>query len=74
MAMIKMEGKRTKELTVSYPSRKLRRISVTIPGIYNVKGNNFVAYPDENENNTWIVVDILQGVYTGKIVTVELMN
>jgi len=72
MAMLKMEGKRIKELTVSDPSRKLSRISVTISGIYNVEGDNFVAYPDENENHTLINIDLPRGVYAGKSVTVEL--
>ena len=74
MAMLKMEEKRIKELTVSDPSRKLSRISVTIPSIYNVKGDNFVATPDENENSTLILIDLPQGVYTGKSVTLELMD
>lgn len=74
MAMLKMEGSNTKEVTVSDPSRKLSRISVTIPGIYNIEGDNFVAYPYINKNSTSIVVELPQGVYAGKSVTVELMN
>ena len=74
MAMLKLQGNRTKELTVSDPSRKLSRLSVTIPGIYNVEGDNFVAYPDENENSTLILIDLPQGVYSGKSVRMELMD
>jgi chondroitin AC lyase len=74
MAMLKMEGKRIKELTVSDPSRKLSTISVTIPGIYNVNADSFTAYPDKSKNNTSILVDLPRGVYAGKSVTVKLMN
>ncbi len=74
MAMLKMKGKRIKELTVSDPSRKLSRISLTVSGIYNIEGVNFTAAPDKNKNNTRVLVDLPQGVYAGKSVTVELMN
>lgn len=74
MVMLKMEGEKIKELTVSDPSRKLSKISVTMPGIYTAKGDHFMAYPDKNGNKTLVVVDLPQGVYAGKSVTVELMN
>lgn len=74
IAMLKMDGKRIKELTVSDPSRKLSKISVTLTGIYNGKEDHYFASPDKNKNNTRILIDLPQGVYAGKSVTVELMN
>lgn len=74
MVMLKTEANRIKELTVSDPSRKLSRLSITVPGIYDVEGENFIAHPDKNGNQTWIVVDLPQGVYAGKSVSVELVN
>ena len=71
MAMLKMEGNKVKELTVADPSRKLSRILVTIPGIYNSKGGNFMTFGNENQNNTLVVIDLPQGVYLGKSVTVS---
>jgi chondroitin AC lyase len=72
MAMLKMDGTWVKELTVSDPSRKLSRILVTIPGIYNSKGENFMTFVNNSQNSTVVVVDLPQGVYLGKSVAVSL--
>jgi chondroitin AC lyase len=72
MAMLKMQGTRIEELTVSDPSRKLSRISVTVPGIYQAEGDNFAAYPDPDQNHTQILIDLPQDVYAGKSVTIAL--
>lgn len=72
MVMLKMEENRINELTVSDPSRKLNRLLITISGVYNSEGDGFMAYPDENQNKTLLLVDLPQGVYSGKSVTVRL--
>ena len=72
MAMIKMKENRIEELSVSDPSRKLSRIEMTVSGIYNSKGDGFSTTPDKSNNNTLVLVDLPQGVYAGKSVTVEL--
>ena len=72
MAMLKMRGDRIEKLTVSDPSRKLSRIIITVPDNYNGRGDNFIAFPNENQEKTFIVVDMPQGVYAGKSVTIEL--
>lgn len=72
MAMLKMKGSRIEELTVSDPSRKLSRMMITVPGIYNPSGDNIVAYPNNDQNNTLILVDLPQGVFAGKSVTINL--
>ena len=72
MAMLKMQGNMIEELTVSDPSRKLSRIMITIPDIYNAKGDNFVAFPKTAHNNTLFLVDLPQGVFAGKSVTIKL--
>ena len=72
MAMLKMKGNRIEELSVSDPSRKLGGIRVTVSGIYNSKGSGFFTTPDKSKNNTSVLVDLPQGVYAGKSVTVEL--
>jgi len=71
MAMLKMKGNRIGELSVSDPSRKLSRMMITVPGIYNVSGDNFVAFPDNDHNNTLIIIDLPQGVFAGKSVTIR---
>ncbi len=72
MAMLKMQGNRIEELTVSDPSRKLSRMIITVPDLYNVNGDNFVAFPNNNQNKTFIVVDLPQGVFAGKSVSIKL--
>ncbi len=72
MAMLKMQENSIAELTVADPSRKLNKVLLTVSGIYEVKGNNFVTYPNNSQNNTLIIVDLPQDVYAGKSVTVEL--
>jgi chondroitin AC lyase len=72
MAMFKMQGNRITQLTVADPSRKLRKVMLTVSGIYDEKGNNFVTYPNPTQHNTFIIVDLPQDVYAGKSVTIEL--
>jgi chondroitin AC lyase len=72
IAMLKMNGNRVKELSVADPSRKLSRILVTIPGIYNSTGDNFMTFVNNRKNSTVVVVDLPQGVYLGKSVTLKL--
>ncbi len=71
MVMLKVEENKIKELTVSDPSRKLNRILVTISGIYNSAGEGLMTFPDKTRNKTLLVVDLPQGVYSGKSVTVR---
>lgn len=72
MAMLKMNGNRIEELTLSDPSRKLSRILITVSGIYNVSGDGFVSFPDNSQDKTYFVVDLPQGVSAGKSVTMKL--
>ncbi len=72
MAMLKMNGNRIAELTVSDPSRMLTRMTITVPGIYNSGGDNYKTFPNLEENNTMILVDLPKDVYAGKSVTIEL--
>lgn len=72
MAMLKMRDTQLQELTVADPSRKLNRISLTVPGIYKTKGEGFVTMPNAAQNTTLIIVDLPQGVYAGKSVSIKL--
>jgi len=72
MAMLKLQGNRIKELSLADPSRKLSRILITVSGIYSVSGDGFVALPNNNQNITYFVVDLPQGDYAGKSVTIKL--
>jgi len=72
MALVKMQGDRVRELTVSDPSRKLNRVMVTLSGAYDAKGDDFFTLSGVDQENTLVVVDLPQGVYAGKSVTVKL--
>ena len=72
MAMLKLKDKKIETLTIADPSRKLSKIMITIPGIYNVSGDDdYVAIPDNEQNNTLLIVSLPQGVYSGKSVNIE---
>ncbi len=71
MAMLKLEGNRIKELTVSDPSRKLGKLIISISGIFDLSGEHFVALSNKNNNETEVIVDLPQGVYAGKSVTIK---
>ncbi len=72
IALLKFQGARITELTAADPSRKLAKIKITVPEIYRVAGDHVAAFPDIEENTTLIVIDLPQGVYSGKSVTVNL--
>lgn len=72
MAMIKMKEKQIKEVTLSDPSRKLFRMLIFLPGLYNVKGEGYVSWQDAGNNRTFFVVDMPKGVYSGKSITIHL--
>ena len=72
MVMIKMKGHRIVELSVSDPSRKLSRVTITVSGIYSSRGDDFVTIPNESEHQTLVLVDLPRDVYAGKSVTVKL--
>jgi chondroitin AC lyase len=72
MAMLKMDGNKVKELTVSDPSRALTRINITLPNIYNVKKEGISCIPDIKNNKTLILIDLPQGVYASTSVSFKL--
>ncbi|MCP4785385.1 MAG: chondroitin lyase [Fuerstiella sp.] len=72
MAMVKMEGDRIMELSVSDPSRTLSRITMSVSGIYDSQGEGFSTRPMRSKSSTTVTIDLPQGVYAGKSVTVSL--
>ena len=72
MVMAQLNGQAVKQLTVADPSRKLRRMAVTVSGLYDSKGDRFVCLPNKDENHTLLLINLPQGVYAGKSVLVAL--
>lgn len=72
MAMLKMRDGEVRELTVSDPSRKLSRVLVTLSGNYSVQADGVTAIGGADANSTALIIELPQGVYRGKSVTVKL--
>ncbi len=72
MAMLKMNGDKVTELTVSDPSRKLSRIMVTLTGNYDVISDQVMSVTQADAESTLIIADLPQDVYAGKSVTFTL--
>jgi chondroitin AC lyase len=72
MAMVKLKDDRIVELSVADPSRKLSRAAITLSGLYSSRGDDFMTIADETAQHTLVLVDLPQGVYAGKSVTVKL--
>ena len=71
MAMIKMDGSRIKSISVADPSRQLRRMSITVSGIYAVKKEGLICLPNNKLQQTILLIDLPQGVYSGKSVNLQ---
>ena len=71
MAMVKMDGSRIKTISVADPSRQLGRISITVSGIYAVKKEGLVCLPNNQLQQTILLIELPQGVYAGKSVNLQ---
>ena len=70
--MVKTDGQSVKSISVAYPSRKLKRIHLTLSQKVNAKGEDFKASWDEAKNLSEISIDLPQTVYAGKSVSINL--
>jgi len=71
MVMIKSDGNSIKEITVSDPSRKLDKMHLTANIPLEKVGENFKASWNESGKITEISIDLPQGHYAGKSVTIQ---
>ncbi len=72
MVMAHLRGDKVERLTVSDPSRKMRRLTLTVSGLYEAQGDHFLGVANTEENTTVFRIDLPQDVYAGKSVTVVL--
>ncbi len=72
VVMVKTDGSAVKQISVADPSRKLRKIHLTVSGKIEKNGDNFRSIWNEKKGVSDIAVDLPQTVYTGKSVTIEL--
>ncbi len=72
MAMIKMQNGRISELAVSDPSRKLDRLLISLPGMYETGAEGVTSLFREKERNTLLIIDLPRGVYRGSTTVINL--
>jgi chondroitin AC lyase len=72
VVMVKSDGSAVKQISVADPSRKLRKIHLTVSGKIEKSGDNFRSIWNEKKGVSEIAVDLPQTVYAGKSVTIEL--
>lgn len=71
MVMLKLKDDRVVEMTLSDPSRKLGQLKITVPNLYQAKGEHYEMLPNREQNRTLIRVDLPQDVYAGKSTVVR---
>jgi chondroitin AC lyase len=71
MAIFRMDGSRIKTISVADPSRQLSRMAITVSGIYAVKKEGLVCLPNNQLQQTILLIDLPRGVYAGKSVNLQ---
>jgi chondroitin AC lyase len=70
--MLSLQGNRIRQVTVADPSRKLQRMLMTVSGAYDPQSDQCLSIPDPSGEGTILIIDLPQGVYAGKSVTIDL--
>ncbi len=74
MFMVKMNGEKIKEITVSDPSRKLAEINFSISSNIQVEKDNIQCSWNDSIHMSDISISLPLGVYAGKSVTINLLE
>lgn len=72
IVMVKSEGNYLSEISVSDPNRELRKMVLSISTKFEKEGDDFKAVWNEKEKISEITIDLPQGDYAGKSVTIKL--
>ncbi|TDB64219.1 polysaccharide lyase family 8 super-sandwich domain-containing protein [Arundinibacter roseus] len=72
IAQLHLQNNRVKEISVSDPSRKMNRLLLSISGKYRTQDEHVRTVFDEKQNRTLFIMDLPQGVYLGKSLTVKV--
>jgi chondroitin AC lyase len=72
IVMLKMEGEKLSEISVSDPNRELLKFRLSVSSKIVAHGENFVSVWNETEGASEISIDLPQGNYAGKSVTIKL--
>lgn len=72
LVMVRTEGKAIKQISVSDPLRKLKKIHLTISSKLEKKLDGFESVWNEEKGISDLLIDLPESVYAGKSVTVNL--
>ena len=72
IVMVKTDGREVRQISVTDPSRKLRKIHLTVSGKVGKNGADFSSFWNEGRGVSEIAIDLPQTVYAGKSVTIKL--
>ncbi|TDE15592.1 polysaccharide lyase family 8 super-sandwich domain-containing protein [Dyadobacter psychrotolerans] len=70
--MLKTNAGKLKTLTLADPSRKLGSMELSVSGIYKAEGEGYKTVVNQKQNTTTFIVDLPQGVYLGKSVSLSV--
>lgn len=71
LVIVRTEGQKIKNISVSDPSRNLSKIHLTISGKIEKRGSGFQTSYSETKNQTEVSVDLPSDVYSGQSVIIE---
>jgi len=72
IVMIKTNGNKVTEISVADPNRELSKMHLSISSKIEKGGKNFKAAWNEKEKISELTIDLTQGNYAGKSVTIQL--
>ncbi|MCF6358677.1 MAG: polysaccharide lyase beta-sandwich domain-containing protein [Draconibacterium sp.] len=72
IVMIKMEGEKVTEISVSDPNRELAKMHLFLSSKIERTGENYMSVWNEKLGMSKISIDLPQAVYAGKSVTIKL--
>ncbi len=72
IVMVKTEEGEVKEVSVADPNRTLRKMHISLSATIEKQGKAFTSVWNEAEKTSAIALDLPQGVYAGKSVTIAL--
>lgn len=71
IVLVKMENQKVKEISASDPNRELANFRLSISSKIEKEGKNYKIFWNDQEGISEISIDLPQGVYAGKSVTVS---
>ena len=72
IVMVKIENEKVTEISVSDPNRELGKMYISLSSKIEKVGENFKSIWNEKYKSSDLTIDLPQGNYAGKSVTIKL--